>query len=203
LRFPAALALALSAAWGADPFSHKLHLQFKPECTSCHVRASTSASIADNLLPPKTVCLECHEDRTVPPPPEVRLARFNHALHLKMGNAAPAIAAAIDQKKYLQPVDDIRRHLDSGNACTACHRGLAESDRVTKAAMPQMADCLVCHNRIEAPFSCETCHGKDPGLKPVSHTPDFMDTHSSGKLKLDKPSCAVCHGREFTCMGCH
>ena len=31
----------------------------------------------------------------------------------------------------------------------------------------------------------------------------FMDAHSSGKMKLDKTTCAVCHGRQFTCMGCH
>jgi hypothetical protein len=197
------MALVLSAAWGAEPFSHKLHLQLQPECSSCHVLARTSTSMADNLLPPKEACQECHQDRTIPAPPKVRLARFNHALHLNIGNASAAFAAAIGQRKDLQPAGAIRRQLESANPCTACHRGLAESERVTSAAMPQMADCQVCHNRIEVPFSCETCHGKDPGLKPLSHTPDFIDTHSSGKLKLDKPSCAVCHGRDFTCMGCH
>jgi hypothetical protein len=195
--------MALSAAWGAVPFSHKLHLQLQPECTSCHVSAPVSTTMADNLLPRKEVCLGCHDERTIASPPAVRLARFNHALHLKLGNAAPAIAAAIDQRKYLQPAAGIRRYLETRNACMACHRGLEDSEEVTRAALPQMADCLVCHNRIEPPFSCEQCHGKDSGLRPASHTADFMDTHSSGKLRLDKPSCAVCHGRDFTCMGCH
>jgi hypothetical protein len=40
-------------------------------------------------------------------------------------------------------------------------------------------------------------------LKPAFHTPDYIDTHSSGKLKLDKPSCVICHGVNFTCLGCH
>jgi hypothetical protein len=66
-----------------------------------------------------------------------------------------------------------------------------------------MADCLVCHSQIDPPFSCEFCHAPGDHLKPVSHTPDFIDTHTSGKLKLDKSSCAVCHGRTFTCQGCH
>ena len=67
-----------------------------------------------------------------------------------------------------------------------------------------MADCLVCHNKIDNPFSCEKCHTAPAvQLKPPSHTADYVDTHSSGKLQLDKPSCVICHGKEFTCLGCH
>jgi predicted CXXCH cytochrome family protein len=173
-------------------------------CTGCHTAAQSSTRLEDNLLPRKEVCLGCHEDRDIPPPQATRLARFNHALHLKMGNAAPAIAAAIDKKQYLQPAGNLRRFLDTANACAACHRGLEESEAVTRAAMPQMADCLVCHgSRIQPPFTCEQCHAKDPGLRPTSHTGTFIDSHSSGKLQFDKSTCAVCHGREFTCMGCH
>jgi len=120
-----------------------------------------------------------------------------------MGNFARIIAAAIDAKSYLSPAGDIRRHLNTTNACVACHRGLEESDAVAKVNMPQMADCLVCHTQIDPPFSCEQCHARGPHLKPASHTRDYIDTHSSGKLKLDKPSCVVCHGREFRCLGCH
>ncbi len=80
---------------------------------------------------------------------------------------------------------------------------MEESDRVGPANMPQMADCLVCHNKIDNPFSCEFCHAKNANLKPANHSADFLDTHTAGKLKLDKTTCAVCHGRKFTCLGCH
>jgi hypothetical protein len=120
-----------------------------------------------------------------------------------MGNIAPLIAGAIDRGDYLQPPGDTRRHLKTTNTCVACHRGLDESDQVTHSAIPRMADCLVCHTRINPPFSCEQCHAADPNLRPPSHTEGFMDAHSSGKLKIDKTTCAVCHGRQFTCMGCH
>jgi len=66
-----------------------------------------------------------------------------------------------------------------------------------------MADCLVCHNDIDPPYSCEFCHAKEAALKPASHAPDFLDTHTTGKLNLDKTTCAVCHGRRFHCLGCH
>lgn len=135
----------------------------------------------------------------------MRITSFSHAQHLKMGNVAPQIAAAIDKKDYLQPAGDIRSHLNTTNSCQACHRGLEQSDQVTHANLPQMADCLVCHNRIDNPFSCETCHGKNSAarLKPSNHTADLLDTHTSGRLGLDKTTCAVCHGRKFHCLGCH
>src|SRR3984885_3699320 len=86
------------------------------------------------------------------PPP---LKEFSHAKHLKLGNVAPVIAAAIDSGIYLgQNGAKIRPLLNSGNACLACHRGLEESEAVSRTNMPQMADCLVCHNQIDLPDSC-------------------------------------------------
>ncbi|MGD0774960.1 MAG: cytochrome c3 family protein [Candidatus Solibacter sp.] len=202
----AVLLFAWGAAWGAPPaapFSHKLHLSLDLECTTCHTAAAASTKASDNLLPAKAVCLQCHDDAQIPAPPATHVAFFSHAQHLKMGNVAPLLAAAIDKKSYLQPAGDIRRHLNTQNACQACHRGLQESDEVTPAAMPQMADCLVCHTEIDNPFSCEKCHAKDAPLKPASHVSSFLSDHTSGKLNLDKASCVVCHGREFRCLGCH
>jgi predicted CXXCH cytochrome family protein len=194
---------AWGAAWGAAPFSHRFHLGMGLECVGCHTAAASSTKVEDNLLPAKSVCLGCHEDVEIPAPPSTKLSKFSHALHLRIGNVAPFIAGAIDHQNYLQPPGDIRRHLNFKNPCQACHRGLEESDQVTRAALPQMADCLVCHSHIEAPFSCEDCHANVAQLKPANHTPRFTDAHSSGKLNLDKTTCAVCHGRTFTCRGCH
>jgi hypothetical protein len=202
--------LLVFLAWGAAsthanaaPFSHKLHLKLIPQCITCHTGAETSSNPADNLLPAKTVCAKCHKEGevTIPAPPETLVAHFSHAQHFKMGNVAPVIAAAIDKKDYLQSSAGIRQYLDTKNACQACHRGLEESDAVAKANMPQMADCLVCHNQIENPFSCEQCHAKTANLKPASHVPGFQDTHS--RPSLEKTGCAVCHGRSFRCLGCH
>jgi len=121
-----------------------------------------------------------------------------------MGNFAPLIAAALDSRKYLGPAAGLRSQLDTKVACEACHRGLHQTDAATRANFPHMADCLVCHSRIDPPFSCETCHlAPAARLQPASHTPNYVDVHSSKKTKLDKPSCVICHGVEFRCMGCH
>jgi hypothetical protein len=134
------------------------------------------------------------------PPP---LKEFSPAKHLKLGNVAPVIAAAIDKGTYLGRGAQIRPFLNSTNPCAACHRGLENSDAVSRANMPQMADCLVCHNTISPPDSCEFCHPKSAQLKPANHVAGFLDSHTNKKSGLDLPTCAVCHGRKFTCLGCH
>lgn len=197
-----------AGAQGTQPFSHRVHLALKLECTSCHEAALTSTRLEDNLLPQQEVCLQCHKTPAMNLPPATplitKLARFNHQLHLKLGNTAPVIAAAIDRKAYLSPpAAGLRAELNTRNACQACHRSLEVSDKPGPSALPQMADCLVCHNQISPPDSCEFCHAKGASLQPANHTSDFLDTHTTGKLGLDKTTCAVCHGRHFRCLGCH
>lgn len=193
-----------AGAQTAQLFSHRVHLAAKLECAACHPAAAGSTSLNDNLLPKPEACLRCHKTANIGAPIVTRLARFNHQLHLKMGNLAPVIAAAIDKKTYLSlPAADLRRRLNTQNPCEACHRGLEDSDRADRNALPQMADCLVCHSQIDPPYSCEFCHGKDAKLKPATHTADFLDSHNSGKVAMDKTTCAVCHGRHFHCLGCH
>jgi hypothetical protein len=202
-----ALAAALAvvgAAQTTQPFSHRVHLGLKLECAACHAAAPASTRVNDNLLPKPEVCRQCHKAAAIGMPPATRVAQFNHQLHLRFGNIAPVIAAAIDHKTYLAPPGDtLRAGLDTGNACLACHRGIAASDRPEPGGLRQMADCLVCHTQIDPPDSCEFCHAKGAALKPASHAPDFLDTHTSGKLGLDLATCAVCHGRHFQCQGCH
>ncbi|MEX2261483.1 MAG: cytochrome c3 family protein [Bryobacteraceae bacterium] len=185
------------------PFSHRLHLKLQPDCTACHVTAKSSTKIEDNNLPAASACVSCHKEASIKRPAPTLLSRFDHQKHLKLGNIAPLLAKAVDSGAYLSRPGGMRRHLNTKNSCAACHRGLEESEAVTKAAFPQMADCLVCHTEVDPPFSCEFCHAKGPHLKPANHTPDWLDLHNSKKVTLDKPSCAVCHGRKFTCLGCH
>jgi hypothetical protein len=196
---------------GAE-FSHRVHLGLKLQCVTCHASAPASTRVEDSNLPKIEICQSCHTggdgkarklEFTIKQMRQTNLKAFSHQQHLKMGNVAPLIARAIDTKSYLSAPGDIRRHLNGASACTACHRGMAESDAVTRAAYPQMADCLVCHTKVDPPFSCSTCHADGPHLKPANHTPDLLDRHTTGKLNLDKSTCAVCHGRKFACLGCH
>ena len=203
---------ALSAA--EFEFSHALHLgKAGLSCAGCHSGAAKSRQASDSNLPDAALCAACHNGQVAPPidvsalaarEPVERGYRFDHQAHLALGNPAAHIAEAIDTGKYLGHAGGIRLSLDTGNACEACHRGLPESARVEPGAhLPRMADCLVCHDKIDNPFSCETCHEPGFPLKPADHSEGFIDRHSSGRANLDKISCQPCHGRKFTCMGCH
>ena len=192
-------------AASAAPFSHRVHLENKIACAVCHSRATTSVKAEDNLLPNPAVCAGCHKDtKQIKTPRQLTVSKFNHQLHFKLGNVTPVIAKAIDSGAYLGKKSEVdRADLDMTNACAACHRGLHRSDEVSLAAFPKMADCLTCHNQVDPPFSCEKCHNEGASLKPASHSNDWLERHSSTKTPKDKESCAVCHGRRFTCLGCH
>jgi hypothetical protein len=195
-------------------FSHRRHLALAGMgCENCHYSAHLSRKAEDNLLPKAETCLSCHDglhamkhgadDSAYAFKNPPRTLRFNHQQHLALGNVAPALAAAVDGGTYLGTVGKIRTQLETDNACAACHRGLYQSDLTSPANSPSMADCLVCHSKIDPPFSCELCHTKEAHIKPASHTPDYIDAHSSRNAKLDKPSCKICHSVGFRCMGCH
>jgi predicted CXXCH cytochrome family protein len=196
--------LALLAA--APPFSHKPHLEKQIDCVVCHTAAASSKSASDNLIPAATVCAGCHTDerREYQPrePRKTTVTKFSHQIHVKLGPAiAATVARAIEAKTYLS--DDPPPHFEvKKHPCTGCHRGLASAGTTSLANFPQMAECLVCHNQIDNPFSCEKCHTQSPEqLKPASHTTGFLDRHSN--KSVEKVGCAVCHGRRFTCLGCH
>ena len=138
----------------------------------------------------------------------VRHVKFSHELHLKLPPVAPVLSKAIDAGDYIAGLGSDPARLKpllagAGNQCEGCHRGMAAAVSVGKLNYPHMSDCLVCHNEIENPFSCEKCHtGEARALRPASHVDrDFADGHS--KKTVSKQECAVCHGRKFSCLGCH
>ena len=144
MKFPLLVTaiMGVTALQAAQPFSHRVHLAAKLDCAVCHA--------GDNLRPVESACLKCHKTAEIGAPIVTRLARFDHQLHSKLGNVAPLIAAAIDKKTYLStPGPELRAQLNTQNPCEACHRGLEVSDKPDRSALPQMADCLVCHNQID------------------------------------------------------
>lgn len=211
--------LAQSFAGGDLIFSHKKHLaRAGTTCLACHGSASKSLESSDRNLPREESCLACHDGERAgkdcalchSEPESVRpwvvrnrTYRFNHRLHVGLGNIAPVLESALATGRYLGDPGEMGRFLKSDNGCLACHRGVLETDFATEGHLPRMADCLVCHTRIDPPFSCEYCHTPEAVLKPASHTLSFADAHSNRKAVPDKSTCKVCHGVKFTCMGCH
>jgi predicted CXXCH cytochrome family protein len=189
-------ALLVIALPASAEFSHKVHLAQKLTCVSCHASAPSSAKAADNNLPGEQICSGCHKDSvSIKKPSTGLVTKFNHQLHVKLGNIAPVIAAAIKAKTYLGDPSHIASQLNTKNACITCHG--------TDGGFPAMAGCLTCHSQIDPPFSCVKCHDQNAKLKPDSHSKDFLERHSRKGVIQDRQTCAVCHGRNFTCLGCH
>jgi hypothetical protein len=199
----AVLFFASAAAAQEKVFSHRQHLALKLVCATCHQTATTSTRAEDNNLPSASVCAGCHTDgRAARASAKRQVDNFNHQVHMKFGNAAPLIRAAIAGKQYLGV--QTPRHLDTTNNCAGCHHGIEQSDDVKAASVfPLMADCLICHNKMDTPFSCEKCHNNVPALKPANHSRDFIDRHNRKNEGLDRSTCFTCHGKQFTCLGCH
>ena len=61
----------------------------------------------------------------------------------------------------------------------------------------------MCHNQINPPDSCKKCHSAETAVKPATHTTEWVNKHSDKQANIDKTGCAVCHGRNFRCQGCH
>ena len=192
-----------------DRFSHSVHLtRAALQCVDCHAAAAESARAEDNNLPRIDRCLGCHDgveesiidSNDYSRNPVQRTFRFDHRFHLQFGNLAPLLARAMDSGTYLGRASRIREHLNTGNHCEACHRGLHESEDL---GMPQMSDCLVCHSEIDNPFSCATCHLKGVQLRPEDHTLEFVDRHASKDFEYESDTCLPCHGTNFVCRGCH
>ena len=199
----ASIVLGAAGLAQSQPFSHKVHIKLVSECISCHTQAATSSAASDNLKPDASACANCHEKVEIGPPLGSLVVKFSHRQHLQMGNLAPVIAGAVKSGKYLGKPEGLLAELNTKNACVACHRGLESSDQVSKASDPAMADCLVCHNRIDPPFTCTTCHAPDAQLMPADHVRGFLELHATGKAQIEKTTCAVCHGTNVTCGGCH
>jgi nitrate reductase cytochrome c-type subunit len=131
--------LAAAGALAAQPydFGHRTHLTMRLECVRCHpaVPKSTQPPAAGEVTFSSDACLDCHGRAILDlkPAPQPPIAHFNHALHLALKD----------------------------ETCTSCHHGLLESDKVTDAVFPRMAECLACHKQVNPPQSCYLCHAKD------------------------------------------
>jgi len=198
-------------------FSHSVHLKTVGlTCVQCHTSVSESRSAKDVNLPNAEICAMCHsaEDGDqrgkasdfvpeVPPRP----VNFNHQQHLGISDLLPRIVNALESGHY--PEGDpaaIRRQIDSEEACTACHRGLQQTDLGRRENYPLMSDCLACHKPAgNAMAECRKCHVPEFSLLPADHqAPTFFDDHSTEGQKKNIERCRQCHTPRFNpCSQCH
>jgi hypothetical protein len=195
-------------------FSHQKHLAKGIACDFCHEKAPGSKLATDNLIPDEEVCTTCHPvDREHPE----RVARSATACSF-------CHPVGIDRRVVIPPPNlrfDHSIHVKKGVPCTHCH-DMNRVDVATRAQLPEMAQCLRCHDSarglFHAPSRCSTCHLTQPdntlvqvftsgSLRPSgkirgdAHTLDFR-LHHAQVAQNDEKYCASCHRQDF-CQPCH
>jgi hypothetical protein len=162
--------------------SHPVHLANGVECSVCHASAPESKSGADDLLPTKAVCANCHD---------VEAGSGCPTCHMTPGE--PGRQERITKISQLFSHKD---HLARGMECASCH-GMAENE----PHLPQKATCRACHPTAAGFGDCRVCHAKDEPLLPITHTLGWLSFHGAG-ARTDAAACGTCH-TQTSCQECH
>jgi mono/diheme cytochrome c family protein len=149
------------------PFSHKDHVAFGLECSSCHVNPEKSS---DMSLPPATTCMSCH----------TAVAEDNDAIKKLAGFATSGASIPWVRIYPLLPGVQFNHqpHLRVGVQCTTCHGAVSDEPVLSETtAVTSMATCISCHQAQHAKADCAICHAwprKNPdGLKTESRSHAF------------------------------
>lgn len=176
-------------------FSHNLHVEENEvACDQCH-KANDEGGM-DN--PSMDTCSECH-DIDMDNPSEECLAC--HTPESSAKDYAVEEAGAEMPKSFKDVV--FSHDVHDGVECDTCHKGVVESEKLSKIEWPEMNTCSQCHNGDDAPESCDTCHEKfRKDVPPESHHGDWA-MHHGFESRFDK-SCGYCHGENGKfCQDCH
>ncbi len=170
-------------------FSHRLHTEdMGMACTDCHGAVQESTLATDVFRPDHTTCESCHE---------AQLNEDCTTCHVS------------DPLDYVVPVREDRglvfshaSHLEMGAECETCHGNVGSLEEAMPVPLPAMATCNTCHNAVDAPNTCESCHLNLALLRPEEHNmTDFLRQHRQVALRADA-NCSSCHTEE-TCQECH
>ena len=169
---------------GAYKFSHKTHVvEEEIECADCHSNVENSITGKDNLMPSRESCLDCHEADEI----------VNFEL-------LPVV------EKYSEKFSH-QQHIAADENCESCHSEVIQKEIAMPYILPDMLDCMGCHQQKAVDIRCTTCHLPTDNLLPVSHTPAFTHNHSdlaqNGVISISaNMDCATCHTKQF-CQDCH
>ena len=172
-------------------FSHQFHLEEAgAECTDCHTTVKSSLSPSDNLLPSMETCFTCHDENST----ECSLCHTN-------SNEAEDLPRITGLKaKFAHKI-----HIDAGEECIACHKGIEESVETGVASYsPDRQVCTDCHGAAdlrEENTKCITCHGEDFEFKPMNHNISWNKDHGIN-WQIQENSCTHCHSQSY-CQDCH
>jgi hypothetical protein len=212
-------------------FSHARHQALGLQCVVCHGAAATSTDARDDHFPDHTICALCHPMQA-PNAAELYPPSGCDDCHVGFVGGLPEHCGPTGLPLPSSPLPDPvvapparltfshAVHVDAGVPCLECHVGVDGGDLGTREHLPTMADCMACHDGIQAASECTTCHLQgDEGrfltdlgggrllmptgqLRPDDHThPRWLQLHES-PARADDSSCNACHAPQ-DCLDCH
>jgi len=173
-------------------YSHQKHLEMDLECSQCHTAAEKSESAANDILPEKVACAECHE--------------VEDNKQCKSCHSAVDKAKKLEQRNLNLIFSHKMHAVDMDIKCENCHNKVDNSDKSTDKLIPEMEICEECHDTKSPNSNCDLCHKslKDLYLKPDSHRNVnlFVVNHKNNVYTKSINYCQNCH-KEDTCLSCH
>jgi len=202
-------------------FSHAAHIDpkaradaqtgFRADCVYCHKfdRVGVFAG-----MPSHAQCGACH----------AKAFQSNDCTlcHSSVEGVSPPVAYA---NIAFSHASHFRRKAAWSLGCTTCHSGILASTSSAALALPQMLDCVQCHDQPRKMparsqiSNCRTCHadfteGPLPpdhsrSIKPEFHTEMFR-THHEAEAAAPDAKCFACHqnvigsaSARSQCAACH
>lgn len=158
-------------------FPHKIHVDKKIECKSCHGAMTDVGFATEQQLPKMATCLECHDGHYASE--ECKTCHLTEASGRLQQNFASGI---------LRPIQ--------GDPFGMDHGPRYEFNHGTRAAVARQL-CMECHSES----SCQSCH--DSMQKPLSvHPNDFITLHPL-QARVNATQCESCHRYQSFCAACH
>ena len=133
-------------------FDHEVHASgVGLDCLFCHRSAVAGVSAG---LPSMEQCMACHG--------VVSGAGSAQQAEIEKVRKSWQEQKPVDWLRIHRLPDHVRfehaMHIQAGLSCAACHGDVAKMSQVTQVRPLHMADCVGCHQVMQAPTDCATCH---------------------------------------------
>jgi hypothetical protein len=135
-------------------FDHQVHTKDAGlDCLFCHRSAVAGVSAG---LPSLQQCMACHGTITA------GQNQTQHDVEIEKVRKAWQEQKPVDWLRIHRLPDHVRfehaMHIKAGLSCAACHGDVSQMSQVTQVRPLHMADCVGCHQVMQAPTECSTCH---------------------------------------------
>jgi len=167
-----------------------------PQCAACHSKPGMKPFLSPDSV--TADCRGCHTPEEIENPGYTKQRRMI-APHVVSGTWVDVEFSHASHFKFR---DEYKLN------CTTCHSGIVRSTNLASLDLPNMVDCVGCHQTSKAlpatyrMSNCHSCHtdglsGPLPDnhrldVKPAFHTETFRKHHSTEASAPDA-KCFVCH----------